>query len=342
MAIDYSRGYTAGWRVRRVDPSTWLPGEELHGVDGASVSRSTGDESPLMESGELSLSGELEEGWYRIEALVSQDGNTTAEPIATLLFAPDGSEWSNRSWGGKATGRSVLAPADEKMMPRGSYAPKGSDGAAWCGRLLAECVPSPVHASGSFTLSSHVVFDLGSSALDAVWQMLDASGWCMQVDGEGEITIMAPPEDAALELTDATRSLLMPKFSKSLPMSDLPNVLRVYDGDKEAEAVNDDPASPTSTVSRGRRIEAVEENPTRANGETLQAYAKRRLSELSEIHETLDVEREYAPGVLPYSPALVRLPEAGIDGEYRVMSQKIECGAGVKVGETLGRRQRWS
>ena len=74
------------------------------------------------------------------------------------------------------------------------------------------------------------------------------------------------------------------------------------------------------------------------DGETLQAYAERRLSELSDIYETIDIEREFVPGVLPYSAVRVALAEPGLYGDFRVMSQTIECSHGVKVGETLGRR----
>lgn len=339
--MDWTRGYTTSWRVRRVDPATWLPGEELDGVSSLTVKNEVGSNAPLLQSGEMSVTGLVEEGWYRIEALSTQGGAGSVGTVATLLFSSDGSEWSHRSWGGNATGKSVLALAADKKLEPGSYAPKGSDGAQWCVSMLRSCIPAPVRAAGSFELSNHVVFDLGSSCIDGVWAVLDAAGWCMQVDGLGEVTVMPKPTEPSLEITESNKGLLMPSFSRSLPISDVPNVLRVYEDDDEAECVNDDPDSPTSTAARGRRIEAVEENPTRVDGETLSAYARRKLAELSDVYETLDVEREYADGVRPYSLVRVRLAEPGVSGDFEVQSQTVTCMRGIKVGETLGRRSGW-
>ena len=339
--LDYTRGYTSTWRVREIDPETWLPGNVVEGIDSVTVKRETGDSAPLLESGEMELTGKLPEGWYRIEALSSQGGMHELGAVATMLFAPDGAEWSHSTWGGKMTGRSVLAPAAEKMFAPGRYAPKGCDGAEFAASLLRECVHAPVRVDGSFELSEHVVFDLGSSYLDGAWAVLNAANWCMQISGDGTVAIMAQPEEPALTLDHASESMLMPTFSTSLPIEDVPNVFRAYDGGLEAEAVNDDPESPTSTVSRGRRIEAVEDSPSRINGETLQACARRRLAELSEIHETMDVTREFARGVLPYSAVRVELHGPDVIGDYRVMAQTITCSHGIQVGETLGRRQAW-
>lgn len=336
--LDYRRGYTSSWRVRRIDPKTWLPMEEVHGIESISVKRD--HDSSLIESGDMDVTGSLDEGFYRIEA-VSTQGGSVLEPIATMLFAPDGRDWSHRSWGGKMTGRSVLSYADEERTSPGSYAPKGSDGAQYAASMLRKLIPAPVEVEGSFTLSDHVVFDLGKSVLEAVWDVLNAAGWCMQIDGNGTVTVREKPSRAALSVDTANRGILMPTFSSKLPIDGVPNVMRVYDNGNEAEAVNDDPESPTSTVKRGRSIVDVEDNPTRVDGETLSAYATRALREKSEIYETMDVEREYASGVLPFSMVSVRLAEPGVDGDFMVMSQSIECGHGIKVGETWGRKQTW-
>ena len=340
MALDWSRGYSAKWRVRKVDEATWLPTTEVKGVDGATVKLATGDSAPLLTSGELELSGELEPGWHRIEMSAEQDGASALVAVATLLFEPDGAEWSRGFWGGSVAGRSSLCYAAERKFGPGAYAPKGVDGSKFAADLLRECIPAPVSTVGGFELSNHVVFDLGSSYLDGFWAVLDAAGWCAQVDGTGAVTVMPMPDEPSLTLGHGTLGLLMPDMKRSLPIDDVPNVVRVYEGSEMAEARNDDPDSPTSTVSRGREIQHVEDSPSRIDGETLRGCAERRLAELSDIYETIDIEREYAPDVLPYSAVRVALAEPGLYGDFRVMSQTITCGAGVRVGETLGRRSR--
>lgn len=334
---DFSRGYSARWRVRRIDEATWLPMEEVGGICSVKVKRATNDESmPKLESGEMEVTGDFADGYYRIEMLTGSGGLVD---VATLLFAPDGRSFSHGAWGGTVKGVSVLAQSAKRYLKPGAFAPAGTDGAAWCAAKLREVIPAPVVVAGSFELDSNVnPSSTVTSYLDLVWAVLGHAGWCMQIGGDGTVTIMPMPAEAALVLDSSTRGLLLPDVDSKLPIEDVPNVVRVYDGDDYAEAVNDDPQSPTSTVAMGRRIELVEDGPTRKVGETLDAYARRKLTEESDIYETRNIEREYAPGVLPYSLVECNLPERDMTGSYRVMSQTVTCSHGMKVGETLGRR----
>jgi len=323
----------SSWRVRRINPELWLPTEEVPGIRSASIKRSTNDDTPLLESGELEVSGEIEEGYYRIEELASSG---ELIEIATLLFVPDDAEWSHGGWGGNASGKSVLAPASERKFKPGEYAPKGIDGASWCASRLREVIKAPVVVEGGFKLGEHVVFDLGSSYLDGIWNVLGVGAFCMQITGDGTVTICSKDMEPSLIITSDGKGLI-PPIKRGLPIDDIPNVLKVYDGTDEAIARNDDPRSPTSTVARAREIEEVEDSPTRKEGESLQGYANRKLAELSEIYETYDVEREYQRGVMPYSIVRVNLPGQGIVGDFRVMSQSAECEKEIKIGETWGR-----
>lgn len=322
------------WRVREIDTATWLPAREVGGVDGVSISRKIGRDAKMLESAMMDVTGTLDEGYYRVELL--DDGGSLVN-VATLLFAPDDFEWKYRQWSGSMSGRSVLAPASERRLSPGAYAPRGVDGAQWCVDTLSSVMDAPVTSEGSFSLAQHVVFDLGDSYLDAVWAVLDAAGWCMQVSGDGTVTVREMPSEPSLVIDSANSGLLMPNFSRSMPIEDVPNVLRVFDGATEYVAENDDPTSPTSIPSRGRRIEEVEEDPTLREGETYGQYARRRLAELGDICEEMDIEREWVDGIMPYDVMQANLAESGTVGDYRVMSQTVRCGNGITVGETWGR-----
>lgn len=332
---DYLSSYSAGWRVRKMNVDTWLPEDEVSGIQKVSIKHDSADDAPLMQSGDMETSGLIEEGYYRIEMLPDGGG---LENIATLLFTPDGSEFDYEAWGGSATGVSVLAGASDTKFRQGAYASKGSDAAAYCASLLRSCIPAPVIIEDTFTLGDHVVHDLGSSYLDGIWDVLDAGGLCMQIDGSGTVSIKRIPDEPDLIISAQNEKLLMPTIKQKLPLDDAPNVVIVYDDDQEAIAINDDPTSPTSIQARGRRIEEVEDSPTRKEGETLQQYADRKLQEDSEIYETYDIEREFWPGVFPYSLVRSNLPRTGITGDFRVMSQTLECSASIKVGETWGKK----
>lgn len=322
------------WRVREIDAGTWLPSHEVGAVDGVSISRKVGKDAKMLESAMMDVTGTLDEGYYRIELL--DDGGSLVS-VATMLFASDNIEWDHRKWSGSMSGRSVLAPASERRLAPGAYAPKGVDGAQWCVDMLSSVIDAPVTREGSFSLAQHVVFDLGDSHLDAVWAVLNAAGWCMRVSGDGTVTVREIPSEPSLVIDSANTALLMPNFSRSMPIEAVPNVLRVYDGTTEYVAENDDPASPTSIPARGRRIEEVEEDPTLREGETYGQYARRRLAELGDICEEMDIEREYVDGIVPYDVIRANLPEPGVVGDYRVMSQTVRCGNGITVGETWGR-----
>lgn len=326
---------SARWKVRTIDEDTWTPGGEVDGIDSVTVSRSTNDSAPLLESADMDYTGELEEGYMRVEEQMS-DG--TSRPIATMLFSPDDSTWSHGTWSGTATGYSVLLPASERRFSPGEYAPKGVDVAAWCASILRSDIDAPVVSEGHVALGEHAVFDLGTTHLDGVWKVLDSVGWCLQIGCDGTVNIRELPSSPSFVADRSAESLLMPKVDRSLPVFDVPNVLKVYDGEQEAIARNEDPSSATSIPSKGREVEAdPEESPTRREGETLRQYADRRLSEISEVYEKYDVEREWVDGVVPYDIVRSNLQRCGVTGDFRVMSQTIECEAGIKVGETWGR-----
>ena len=44
--------------------------------------------------------------------------------------------------------------------------------------------------------------------------------------------------------------------------------------------------------------------------------------------------REYVPGIVPFSVVRGALPESGLDGDYRVTTQRLTCGKGITVEES--------
>lgn len=335
MAFDWSSGYSAQWRVCRVNPATWVGIDTISGIDSVSVERSCDD---LLESGRLTITtppdGFIDEGWYRIELLATRGFEYEHVPIATMLFAETESTYERGSRQASLVGKSVLAPAAQRIFMDGEYAPKGVDGAAFVANLLRACTPAPVEVHGSFTVDDYIVFDLGSTYLSAVWKILDAAGWCMQIHGDGAIHILPIPDEPALVLDSVGAGLLMPSVSVSADATEVPNVVIVTNGVETVTAVNDDPNSSTSTVSRGRRVEQLIQNPVRVNGETLNAYANRMLDELSEIERSYSYRREWWPDIYPYSVVRGRLSTSGLYGDMHVKSQSLSCGAGILVSET--------
>ena len=271
MAIDWAHGYTASWRVCRVDASTWEPCGEVRGIETISVERDGGDKSPMLESATvtatLPATEAFEPGWHRVIMDAVQGTYSESVPIATLWLESTSGTWSKGARTDEIKGTSVLKQASEQKIGDGSYAPIGADGADWAVRTLASRIDAPVSALGGFELARSIVFDLKSSVLAAVWAVLSEGGWCMQIDGRGEVTVMPMPTEPALTIDREGARIVMPRV-------------------------------------------------TLRNG-------------------SLAYSREWQPNVHPFSIVRGALPSSGFDGDYRVTSQRLTCGAGIVVEESV-------
>lgn len=337
--MDFTRPYTASWRVMRLDEDTWQGVYELPGAVSATISRDCTDAVPMLESAsvEVDLDTGFEEGWHRIEAVCKQDGGSEVVPLATVLLTEGSGTYTGNLRTATLDGSSVLQPAADEKFDHGSYAPKGADGAMIAARLLSSVTPAPVETIGGFTLSDNIVYDLGSSYLEGVWKVLDSAGWCIRIAEDGTVRICERPSSPQEGFPVIAPDIVLPEISYESGITAVPNVYVAIDGELSAEAVNSDPSSPTSTVSRGRRIVTVDSSPSRIGGESLESYARRRLMEERTVMSMkYSYQREYFPGIVPFDLLRVQLPDAGVDGELRVITQSIVLTQGIEVGETAG------
>lgn len=326
--MNWSQSYTATWRVFKVNRLTWADGDMLSNVDGASISKTA--DGKMLESGSMELTGEFQTDYYRIVMTAEQGGETERVEVATLLFDVNGGTVDYGAVIGKVSGYSVLYPASVMAVTTGEYAPAGTDGALYAKALLESAINAPVEVEGGFILNDHIVHELGSSVIDAVWAVLDAGGYVMQIDGHGVVHIRPKPAEPSLIIDSTSKGLLSNGIDYDSDMSEIPNRYIVIDNGIVA-AVNSDANSPVSTVSRGYNVDLIDTSPTPVDGETHREYASRKLHQASILKDTRQYEREYAPGVFPYS--IIRASIDELFGDYRVESQSIKCGNGIIVNE---------
>lgn len=336
MAIDYSRPYTSHWRVFRVNPQTWADAEAVAGVDGVSVTRDVDGDAPEIDSGEMEVSAaagwEFSPGYYRVVMTAEQSGESERVEVATLLCESEGGNVGHGTDVKSVTGRSVLHPAAVTQVLAGEHIPRGGDGAAHAARLLRACIAAPVETAGSFTMDEAYDFGFGTTHLEAAWEVLRAADWCMQVDGGGRVTIRPKPSEPSLVLDRANARLLMPGIEYELDYSDVPNRFTATEGGQTAQAANET-GSPASHDARGYWHDESDDSPKRVNGETLQAYAERRLEELSTVEDARVYVREFASGIYPFGIVRGSMAAVKLDGDMRVVSQDIECSHGITVSE---------
>lgn len=335
-SIDFSKGYSSSFRLMVVDPATWADSGEVKGLSSASVERDRSTD--LLESGSMTVAaaGVPEVEFYaRLEMLAESGSARERHAIATLLLSPGTSTATVGMTEVELVGRSVLAPANDRVLMAGTYAPMGADGAAYAARLLQECIPAPVETEGGFKLSDHVVFARGTTYLEAVWMLLDTAGWAMTIDGQGKVTIRPYPSVPSLVLNRANARLIGPEVQIDDGGTEIPNRVIVADSENDdmVESV-DMTDSPTSYKSIGRYVDLYEENPTLVDGESLQAYANRRLVEETTVKGKRTYAREWWPDVLPYSLVRGSMKDVKLDGDMRVLSQSLEIGFGVSMSET--------
>lgn len=342
--MDYSKGYSASFELRRVNPETWTSGEAISGLLSVQVERDATDEYPLLEAGsaeiDMAVTDSFQEGYYRLEMFATQGAEMVREPIATLLMSSGNSTMDKGLQTARVEGQSVLKPAADRLMLTGTYAPKGCDGAKYAADLLRDCTPAPVIVEGSFTLDEHAVFGAGVSYLQAAWTVLKAAGWCMQIAGDGTVMICEKPSEPTFLLDERARGQLMPGAERSFDLSEVPNRYFAVSGSDVGVAVNDLEGSRASTITRGRYVDYVDDSPVKVNGETMTAYAKRRLSELSTVTREWSYTREFDPEIWLYDLAAGTVPDFAMSGSFRVQKQSLSCGKGITVAETLGEEVR--
>ena len=327
--MNWGQSYSASWRVFRVNRDTWADREQILNVDKVTISRNA--DGGLLESGSLQLSGNFEPDYYRIVMTAEQGGEVERVDVATLLFDVAGGSYNYGIDSPDADGFSVLFPASKTTMLAGEYAPQGINGAAYAAELLAGAINAPVEVEGSFILNEHIVHEIGGSVLDAVWEVLNAGGFVIQIDGRGIVHIRPKPTEPALQIDSTNARLLGPEINYTNDISEVPNRYVVIVGSNKTVAENNDPESIISVSSRGYYVDEVDESPKPIDGETYGQYANRKLKEMSVAQFEHSYEREYAPDVFLYS--VIRASIDGLEGDIRVKSQNISCGNGITVSE---------
>lgn len=329
--MDWTKSYSSIWRVFRVNRDTWADAESVSNVVSASVTK-TADGS-LIESGSLEVTNNFEPDYYRIVMTAEQGGEVARVNVATLLFVSTGGEVNYGVETYNVDGFSVLYPASVKAVTIGEYAPAGVDGAEYAKSLLESAINAPVIVEGSFTLNENIVHELGSPIIDAVWDVLDAGNFVIQIDGEGKVHIKPKPTEPSLIIDNTQLGMIENEITFTADTSDIPNRYIIIDGVNITIAENNDTQSTVSIPSRGYCVDLIDTSPTPINGETYSAYANRMLKESSILKEERGYTREYAVDVYPYS--IIRATINGLEGDLQVQSQTISCDNGIRVSESV-------
>lgn len=353
---DWTKSMEQSFEYYAVEPTTLADLKRLDVVKSASFNRDA--ELETLGSATIDAVNSVGEMYIRGYLKTIQNGITEKFPLGTVLVQTPSSSFNGRIMNISMDSYTPLIELKEKRPPLGYTVRKGTRIMDAAYRIVSENARVPVNKiepayetneSGELvdrspTLQYDFVANTDDTWLSFVIDLIANAEYKLDLDTTGHIMFTPKQDMASLQpvwtYDDSNSSILYPELTVNHDLYGIPNVVEViysYGSQyKEAIAKNDDPNSPTSTVSRGREIIYRDTDPSLAGyvtDEQIQAYAERRLRELSTVVYTVSYTHAYCP-VRVGDCVRLNYSRAGITNiKAKVISQNIKCTPGCPVSE---------
>ncbi len=353
---DWTKSMEQTFEYHIVDPVSLADIKRLDVVKSATFARDA--ESETLGSATIDVTDSVGETYIRGYLKTIQNGVTEKFPLGTVLAQTPTSSFNGKIMNISMDAYTPLIELKEKHPPLGYTVRKGSKILDAAYRIISENARVPVNkvepiymtddtgtlVDKSPTLQYDFVANIDDTWLTFVIDLIANAEYELGLDELGHILFSPKQDMASLQpvwtYDDSNSSILYPELTVNHDLYGIPNVIEVvysYGSQyKEAIAINDDPNSLTSTVSRGRKITYRDSNPSLAGyvtDEQIQAYAERRLSELSTMVYTISYTHAYCP-VRVGDCVRLNYTRAGLNNvKAKVISQNIKCTPGCPVSE---------
>ena len=326
-----------------VDPESWQDTKLLDTVKSCSITRDS--EAETLGSATINITESVGECYVRAYLITIQNGIREKHPLGTFLVQTPTSSFNGKIRDVTMDAYTPLLELKEKMPPIGYSLLKGTDIMGRAYELTRENARAPVvEATDSTILQNDFVSNTDDKWLSFLIDFIANAKYTFTLDEMGRILFSPKQDTASLQpvwtYDDGNSSILYPDISMDHDLYGIPNVVEVIystaAGKYYAKVVNDDPNSPTSTISRGREIVYRVTDPDMigvATAEQVDEYAKQLLRDLSSIEYTVSYTHGYCPVRIG---DCVRLDcdKAGLkDIKAKVISQTIKCEPGCPVSE---------
>lgn len=336
--MDWDKGFSAKYYISVVDRATLRDLRRIE-ITGGTIKR---QDSDLRESADISCVNYSESGEQLIRVWLDakQNGNSSHTPLFTGIATSPGKSINGQQVNNTLECYSILKIAQDMLLPRGWYAPKGISGGELIRDLLS-VIPSRITiAENSPGLNSAIIAESGENRLSMADKILSAMttnklNWRLVVDGLGNIDVMPYTREPVITFDAIQNDVLEPSLSVNYDWYSCPNVYRAVLDDSYAIARDDLETSPLSTVNRGREVWLEDSSAYLKENETLAEYAERMLKLAQQAATTISYDRRFDPDV--YISDVVRLnyPAQGITGDYLVSSQTITLGYNARTSEEV-------
>lgn len=342
--VDWTKPMGRTYEYFVVDPGTWKDARRLSCVTGCTIRRDR--TSDTLGSASIDVAGEaLDECYVRVYLVALQNGRSERFPLGTYLVQAPSTKFDGRVQTVTLDAYTPLIELKESSPPLGFSLLKGSNVVERCRSLLSEHMRAPVlPASSEKELYGDFVANTSDTWMTFLSDLAANAEMSIDLDETGR-ALLSPDQDAAAlqpvwTYSDSNSSILYSDLTVDRDLYGIPNVVEVTYSDGtdffQVRAVNDDSASPTSTVARGREILYRETSPRLSGVPTegqLRLYAEKTLSQLSTVEYTLTYSHGYCP-VRVGDCVRLDYKRAGIEGvKARVSSQSIKCDGACQVSE---------
>lgn len=330
--MDWKQGYTSTYRLYKVDRSTWGERGEIEGLVSASITKD--NDSTLVEDASISLDGDPINGYVRLVMEAKSNAEMCRVALGTFLITSPKRSINGHLVTIDLESYSVLKPASDKLLSTGWYFPEGGDPVAGAFELLSGCLECPIEpAESNIRTDKPKIAESNETALTMAQYLLKDTGYFIAIDGRGCVSIKKKSDEIKAVFDTMNNDVLMPEITDESDIFDIPNVLRVSDGSGRYETIyNHDDTSDTSIENVGWE-KWSDEQLSLDYGETLLSKGNKRMEELSKTKRKISYSREFDPDVCVNDRALYFLPNQGIVGVFRIISQSYEIGNGVKISE---------
>lgn len=326
-----------------VDPESWKDIKLLDTVKSCSITRDA--EAETLGSASFDISESVGERYIRVYLVTIQNGIKEKYPLGTFLVQTPSSSFNGKTKDVVMDAYTPLLELKENQPPLGYTVLKNEDIMSIAYRLTRDSARAPVVETESKTkLFYDFVADPNDTWLSFLTDLIANAKYNFDLDEMGRILFSPRHDTASLQpvwtFDDGNSSILYPDMSMDHDLYGTPNVVEViYSSGSNsyyAKVINDDPNSPTSTVSRGREIVYRVTDPDVIGDPTqnqIQEHAERLLRELSSLEYTVTYTHGYCP-VRVGDCVRLNYERAGFtDIKAKVISQDISCEPGCPVTE---------
>lgn len=356
---DFTARFSSSYRFMRVSRATGNETERLRNIKAGGTIERNQDSS--YETGSVDYTGTLDLGADLLRIYLDAefpDGSSASEPLGTFLVSAPKLERNGAVATGTAdlSGRLREIVDDEFDVPRTVSA--GTNAVELGAALLREAGFDVVSDESGYALSTEWVLGVGDelgTRLKAVNALLDAAGFCsVSCDAMGRAVLRryAEPQDRApvMTLAEGAGARFEAAVTDELDKGRVANVVHADFSTSEESvrgtAIDDDPASEYSTVSRGWRLVATysyDDLPEGDTAEQRQAAADSKAEELLRTQQSavrrITLRHVYAP--LSVGDAVdIRWPGAGIEGRFAVRKLVLTLVGGCPMNMEVRRYER--